>query len=131
MGCSDYPGLKFAKSKMGRKRKERRRKTHSILQDHEDKRCYLCMMMNGDHRVKQVEQHHIYPGKLRQISDQNGFTCNLCPKHHRTGKHAVHKDHNMLLLLQAICQEEYEKTHTREEFVSLTGKNYIDVKPQA
>ena len=27
--------------------------------------------------------------------------------------------------LKCICQREYEKTHTREEFIDLIGKNYI------
>ena len=127
MGCSNYAGLKFAKSKMGRKKKERHGKTPSILQNREDKRCYLCMILEHDYRIKPVEEHHIYFGeRMRKISDQNGFTCNLCIEHHRTGKAAVHKNKAIRLMLQKICQQEYEKTHSREEFLQLVGENYMD-----
>lgn len=60
MSCSNYDGLKFAKSKMGRKKKEKVKKMKSILQAKEDKRCYLCMMLKGDHSIKQTEEHHIF-----------------------------------------------------------------------
>lgn len=131
MSCSNWDGLKFAKSKSGRKKKEKIKKAPSILQDKEDKRCFLCMMLKGDRKVKPVEEHHIYFGeRLRRISDQNGFTCNLCMEHHRTGRDAVHKNHETALLLQKICQTEFEKTHTRKEFMSLTGENYIGVKAE-
>lgn len=127
MSCSNYDGLKFAKSKMGRKKKEKKKKMKSILQAKEDKRCYLCMMLKGDHSIKQTEEHHIFFGEsLRKISDQNGFTCNLCIEHHRTGKDAVHTNKETRLLLQKICQAEYEKTHTRQEFYNLIGESYID-----
>lgn len=63
---------------------------------------------------------------MRKISDQNGFTCNLCMEHHRTGKDAVHKNKKIRLMLQKICQQEYEKTHSREEFLRLIGENYMD-----
>lgn len=116
------PGLMYPKSTI--KRKKRRKHTISILQEKEDKRCFLCML-EGDYRIQQVEEHHIYFGPNRAISEANGLKCNLCLPHHRTGPKAVHQDREQDLRLKQICQEEYEKTHTREEFRSLIGKSYL------
>ena len=46
--------------------------------------------------------------------------------HHRIGKDAVHNNRETDLMLKRICQEEFEKTHTREEFVRIIGKSYLD-----
>lgn len=51
------PGLMYPKSTV--KRKKRKKHAKSILQEKEDKRCYLCMR-EGDDRIQQVEEHHIY-----------------------------------------------------------------------
>lgn len=106
--------------------KKRVKKQKSILQDQSCKQCYLCMLQDGDYREKLVEDHHIYFGKPnRQKSEINGFKVNLCLRHHRDGKEAVHNNRENDLILKKLCQQEYEKTHTREDFVRIIGKSYI------
>ena len=105
--------------------KKRVKKQKSILQDQSRKQCYLCMLLEGDYREKMVEDHHIYFGSNRRNSEIHGFKVNLCIPHHREGKEAVHQNRNNDLILKKVCQQEYEKTHTREDFVRIIGKSYI------
>ena len=85
-----------------------------------EKRCYLC----GS--TSRLEEHHIYFGNpLRKISEKHGFKVWLCAYHHRDNKHGVHGCRELDLMLKRKCQEEYEKNHSREEFIRLVGKNYL------
>lgn len=45
--------------------------------------------------------------------------------HHRIGKEAVHNNRETDLILKRACQEEFEKNHTRQEFVKIIGKSYL------
>lgn len=106
---------------------KKRRKTHkkSIMQQAEGA-CYLCVKLHGDYRKHRVlHEHHIFGGPNRQISETHGFKVKLCPDHHEFGPEAVHKDIKIMRMLQQDCQQEYEKTHTREEFTALIGRNYL------
>lgn len=86
-----------------------------------DRHCYMCGETFG------LERHHIYHGNPgRKISEANGFVVMLCPDCHRNGKQAVHRNRESDLKLKRTMQEEYEKTHTREEFMRLIGRNYSD-----
>lgn len=111
-----------------KKRKKKKRKQHkkSILQE-KDGRCYLCMILNNDYRIHRVlHKHHIYGGPLRDISEAEGFTVDLCVNHHEFAKEAVHENHGNLRLLQRICQMKYEETHTRQQWMDLIGRNYLE-----
>ena len=102
------------------------KKQKSILQDQSEKQCYLCMVLHGDYGYKQVEDHHIYFGSSnRKNSEFYGFKANLCLMHHRIGKEAVHNNRETDMTLKRICQEEFEKNHTRQEFVKIIGKSYL------
>ena len=51
--------------------------------------------------------------------------CWLCIEHHTQGPEAVHNNIRNARILQQAAQQAYEKTHTREEFVRLIGRNYM------
>lgn len=113
-------------------KKKRRQHPPSILQSDESY-CYLCAHTLGDFSRKKTECHHIFPGTaLRRISEENGFTVRLCRMHHEGDesgdKFAVHRpDKNVYsIALQRECQMEYEKTHSREEWMVLMGRSYLD-----
>lgn len=78
--------------------------------------CYVC---GRDH----ADLHHIFGGRNRQMSDRLGLTVYLCREHHM----AVHANpnHGLDAILKKTAQEEYEKTHTRQEFIKTFGKSYI------
>lgn len=110
-------------------KKIKKKKTHkdSILHS-KDGTCYLCMKLYGlycEYRI--VHEHHVYPGKPnRQISEANGFKVYLCPGHHEFTKEAVHENHEYMMLIKTDCQRKYEETHTRQQFMDLVGKNFLD-----
>lgn len=105
----------------------RRSKKHgvSILQK-KDGVCYLCEKLHKSCRQHAcLHKHHIFGGARRQISEAAGLFVYLCPEHHETGPEAVHREYAMMRMLQEDAQREYEKSHTRAEWMALIGKNYI------
>ena len=95
--------------------------TWSILTG-KDKRCFV----TG--RTSCLQKHHIFHGHgKREISDRNGFWCYLVPEKHLAGLGGLHATpgNGLDRALKCICQREFEKAHTREDFIALIGKNYI------
>lgn len=91
----------------------------SIIQN--VKKCFVCSKRTNLH------DHHIYFGtSRRKISEKNGLKVWLCYEHHE-GTYGVHGKygHDLDLLLKQTCQKKFEETHTRSEFITLIGKNYI------
>lgn len=107
-------------------RKKRKHHKNSILQ-RKDGRCYLCELLNNDRRTKQIlHEHHIFGGPNRIHSEAEGLKVYLCLEHHTAGKEAVHNNAVNMEVLKREGQRAYEANHTREEFMRLFGKNYID-----
>ena len=101
----------------------------SILQK-KDGTCYLCMLLNNDyHKHDVLHEHHIFGGNSnRNHSEAEGLKVYLCLEHHMTGKDAVHNAKNCQEIqerLHKIGQQEFEKTHTREEFRKIFGRSYL------
>lgn len=118
---------------MRRRSKSKRRKKHhkSILQSKKGM-CYLCMKLKNDLRYHDVlHEHHIFGGPNRPVSEAEGFKVYLCLAHHLDGPEAVHNNHGNMRLLQRDAQRAYEETHTREQFMSLIGRNYLDEEKEA
>lgn len=98
----------------------------SIMQN--EKYCYLSKARNVP-----LDCHHIFHGYgNRRISDENGFWCYL----RRDNEHnyhtanstekTPHNDMEIDLFLKRECQKKFEETHSREEFMDLIGRNYLD-----
>nr|WP_317365147.1 hypothetical protein [uncultured Blautia sp.] len=119
----DQTGLLFPKTP---KKKKRKHHKQSILH-RKDGTCYLCSMLNNDcHKHQNLHEHHIFGGRPnRTHSEEYGLKVYLCPEHHLTGPEAVHKCKKTRDLLRRIGQREFEKTHTREEFMNIFGRNYL------
>lgn len=83
-------------------------------------RCYVC-------GSTQTEVHHIYYGKNRKASDRAGFTVRLCPEHHR-GTNGVHgiNGHELDQRLKQEQQAAFEADHSRQEFINIIGRNYLE-----
>ena len=92
----------------------------SILQD--EQKCYITGQTNN------VHYHHIYRGVNRSISDEHGFGVYLCARLHNASDDGVHgkNGHELDMMLKRHCQMAYEKEHSREEFMALIGRNYLD-----
>lgn len=108
-----------------------KKKCASILHK-KDGTCYLCMLLHGDLSLKETEEHHIFYGPNRPLSEAEGLKVHLCHSHHQyaydSNPEAIHgnpKSRDTDRLLKRIAQQEYEKTHSRDEFMSLFGRNYL------
>ena len=99
---------------------ERETTMKSIIQDKEE--CYVT------HATENIQLHHIFFGHgNRKISDDNGFTVWLRWDQHIAASpfKTPHNDRDTDLYYKKLCQEKYEETHTREEFIELIGKSYL------
>lgn len=115
----------FPKTKI----KKRRRKHPPSILHKKDGTCYLCIKLDSIYcKYPVTHKHHVYGGPNRRISEENGFTVNLCPGHHEFTEAAVHRNYEYMRLIQEDCQREYEKEHTRQQFMDLIGKNYLEDK---
>jgi hypothetical protein len=81
--------------------------------------CFLC------HKYGPVERHHVFQGAYRKKAEQHGFVVRLCRECH-TGKDGVHSNKEKRIALRQRCQRDYEKTHTREQFIAEFGRNYLE-----
>ena len=66
---------------------------------------------------KHLDPHEIYGGCNRKRSIKNNFVKLLCRK--------CHSNEEILKILKIQTQKEFEKEHTREEFIKLIGKSFI------
>lgn len=80
--------------------------------------CYLC----GRH-VPDTALHHIFKGRNRKISTENGFYVFLCPSCH----HSLHNnpENGADTYLMQVCEAVFEDRHSREEFYNLIGRFYL------
>lgn len=109
------------------KRKKKRKIHKPSILHYKDGTCYLCMKLNCDCRKHPVvHEHHVFGGYRRAVSEENGFKVYLCIQHHVDGHEAVHNNQKNMRLIQEDCQRKYEETHTRQQFVKLIGRNYLE-----
>lgn len=109
-----------------KKKKKRKKHGKSIMQDQSYKQCFLCMLFDSDYREQPVHNHHIFYGNgRRHISEEYGFTVNLCIYHHNDGKESVHQNKAYDRILKRMCQQAYEIDHSHEEFMAIFGENFI------
>lgn len=100
--------------KISFKRNKAQKERFSIINHPLDK-CAVCGSKNG------VQLNEVYEGAKRGVSMKYGFVVPLCDKHHKR----FHKDRTFAIPYKQIYQREFEKTHTREEFLNLIHHNYL------
>ena len=92
------------------KQKKRKKHKKSIMQQKGDRRCYLCMLLDGDFTYKPyLEEHHVLFGNTHAFAEAEGLKVNLCLEHHRNGPAAVHNNAKNARILMAKAQEVYER----------------------
>ena len=91
----------------------------SIMQS--EKKCYLCGR-NGS--MDPLEQHHIFGGANRKLSEKYGLKVWLCgDRCHRNGPEAVHKNKQVAVVLKAKGQIAFENYYDGN-FLQIFGRNY-------
>lgn len=66
---------------------------------------------------KRLDPHEVYGGSNRKRSIKCKFIKMICPK--------CHSNEEIINQLRIDTQKEFEKEHTKEEFIKLIGKSYI------
>ena len=109
-------------------KKKRKKHPKSILQSKELRCCYLCMHRGDDSVKRNLQEHHIYGGPNRALSEEYGLKVYLCPEDHLWGKDSVHNnpmgDNNRYLQEQG--QRAFERRYPELSFREIFGKNYIN-----
>lgn len=67
---------------------------------------------------KRLDPHEVYGGSNRKRSIKSRFVKLICPR--------CHSNEAIINQLRIDTQKEYMKTHTKEEFINLIGKSYIN-----
>lgn len=92
-----------------------------------EKECYLCRKLYDLETTQGLHLHHIYEGIAnRSRSDEMGAVVWLCGYHHNLSNFGIHFNKERDLELKREAQMKYEETHSREEFMALIGRNYLD-----
>lgn len=73
-----------------------------------------------------LEEHHIFSGPYRKKSEKYGYKVTLCHWEHNESPEGVHYNKEKRDYLKRMAQKEFEKTHTREEFIAEFGKSYAE-----
>ena len=89
----------------------------SIIQSR--KECYVCGTPFNIH------EHHVYGSANRKNSEKYGLKIYLCAYHHNMSDEGIHFNKDLDLAVKENAQRIFEKTHTREEFMSIFGKNFL------
>ena len=114
-------GLLFPKQEKKKKRKTQG--TQSILQA-DDGVCFLCMCMENDTSLKQTQEHHVFGGPRRGISEREGLKIYLCVQHHIYGPYAIHTNKEVSCRVKAWAQRMWQQEHPDGDWMELMGKNY-------
>lgn len=110
-----------------------RKQYHYTIMPTDNNTCYLCgcWLKNGWRHF-----HHCIHGTAnRAVADKEGLGVYLCPDCHKYGKHAVHNDKGVDLMLEKDAQEVWEtkyikdtkatKDEARAAWIEKFGKSYI------
>ena len=101
------------KQKSNKLAKLERNRTSILTDDLEH--CFIC-------KRQASEIHEIYSSGSRKQSMIYNFTIPICRQCHQR----VTLNHYDNLQLKQICQRKYEENHTRDEFMAIIGKNYLE-----
>ena len=72
-----------------------------------------------------VEDHHIFFGKNRKNSDKHGMIIPVDHYIHNESPYGIHHNEALNLQVKQFAQREFEKSHTREEFMLIFGENFL------
>lgn len=81
---------------------------------HESIPCYFCLRPSQD-------CHHIFQGPFKKASEAHNFMVYLCRECHDR----VHREKAPRIMLRQMCQQEYEKVFSRDDFINEFGRSYL------
>ena len=91
----------------------------TILQDKEE--CFVSGETFG------LVRHEVFYGTAnRKLSKKYGLWVWLTPYWHNMSNDGVHFNKRLDLQLKQYAQSKFEETHSREEFMKIFGRNYLE-----
>lgn len=85
-----------------------------------EKKCFMCGSKDW------LELHHIFGASNKKNSEKYGFLVYLCHWCHNEPPNGVHHNSENMRKLKALAQKKFEQDHTRDEFLKIFGKNFLD-----
>ena len=87
--------------------------------------CYLCRKLYGNDNYCETEEHHVFDGPNRKLSEHYGLKVYLCAGHHQFSNEAVHINAEINRKVQRDAQEVFEEEHPDLDFRAIFGRNYL------
>lgn len=117
MGCKDleYKKVKLTLPKKATFRLIEKQKNRFSIIYRDLTKCAICGSKHA------IELNEVYEGARRGASMVNGFVIPMCREHHRQ----FHSNRAFALKYKKMFQQEYEKNHTRDDFINLIHKSYL------
>lgn len=81
--------------------------------------CAVCDLKHV--KSQRVDLNEVYEGARRQASMTYGFIIPLCRQCHTR----FHNDRDFALKYKRLFQQEFEKNHSRDEFINIIHKSYL------
>lgn len=95
----------------------------SILQARRE--CYLCRELYCVSTRRGLEEHHIFGGPRRPLSERYGLKVHLCRQHHNTqNEYSAHFDPEVRDWLHARGQAAFEAVYGQARWMQEFGKDY-------
>lgn len=91
----------------------------SVIQN--KKECFVCGTTNW------LEEHHIFGGTNRKLSEKYGLKVWLCHYDHNEPPVGAHHNKEKMLELKKIGQKSFMQYYgtSIEDFIQIFGKNYL------
>lgn len=86
----------------------------------QERECYIC---GG--RVW-LEEHHIFGGANRKLSEKYGLKVYLCHYCHNEPPLGVHHNRENADRLREMGQKAFNSTYPNKDFVKIFGRNFIN-----
>lgn len=113
--CSDFI---FARNRTIKNKTNKQRqleKNRFSIFTNDFTKCYYCHKQKLE--SEKFDLHEVYGGSNRTRSIKYGLVVPLC--------RICHSNENIINKLRIQLQKEYEKEHTRNDFIEIIGKSYI------
>lgn len=111
------PKVKAEKKKEKTKIKQKSNKLAKLERQRDKDLIKSGICENCGKYSQRLDPHEVYGGSNRKRSIKYNFIKLLCRE--------CHSNENIINQLRIDTQKEFEKTHTKEEFIKLIGKSYI------
>ena len=111
------PKIKAEKKKGKTKIKQKSNKLAKLERQRDKDLIKSGICENCGKYSQRLDPHEVYGGSNRKRSIKYKFIKLLCRE--------CHSNENIINQLRIDTQKEFEKTHTKEEFIKLIGKSYM------